>query len=252
LLAVSQDESGRLAPVPGWLARPSELSTAVLVERIRAGAHQIDGADPSADPPTGSLEIVTVFRELRAATLFPGPGAWRLRPVSEHERIEVPVVPGRTVTVERILDLPDATTVAVAHLRRGRHFVRLRESDLGPAKVRDPEEIIVLGSGARPTAQTATDVPVLDGTLTSILARALDTGGATNLPFSGQTLDDLLDAWYRTPPPTKAELLAQREAQQAARKERRLEKAARQAELRARLADPAKPSKPDPDGDGGG
>lgn len=96
LLGVAQDDSGRLALVPGWLARPSVVSTAVLVERLRSGAHQIEDADASVRPPTGSLEIVTLFRELRAATLFPGAGAWRLRPMSEHERIKVPVVQGQS------------------------------------------------------------------------------------------------------------------------------------------------------------
>ena len=150
--------------------------------------------------------------------------------------------------------MPDATTVAVAHVRGGRRFVRLRVSDLGPVEQPEPRNGIVIERAVpeRPTAQRAADISVLDGTLTSILARALDTGGATDLPLSGQTLYDLLDEWQRTPPPTEDELRAQREVEQAARKERRRKKAARQAELRARLVDPAKPSKPDPDGGGTG
>jgi hypothetical protein len=128
----------------------------------------------------------------------------------------------------------------------------LRESDLLPAEGVDDVTGIVLNRGVptRPTAQTATDVPVLDGTLTSILARALDTGGATDLPLSGQTLDDLLDHWYHIPPPTEAELRAQRAAAKAGRQELRRQKAARQAELRNRLVEPGQPSKPDPDNDG--
>jgi hypothetical protein len=173
--------------------------------------------------------------------------------VSEHDRIEGPVLPGRTVTGERVLDLPDATIIAIAHVRGGRRFVRLRESDVGPVERVDDVTGIVLDGAAptRQTAQRAADVPVLDGTLTSILARALDTGGATDLPLLGQTLDDLLDHWYRIPPPTETELRAQHAANQATRKERRRQKAARQAEVRKRLVEPGEPSKPDPGGDDG-
>jgi hypothetical protein len=138
LLGVEQDEGGRLAPVAGWIARPASASTAALLERLRAGPHQLEPARPGQRPPTGSVELVTLYRELHAATLFPAPGAWRLRPRSEHERIEVPVVPGRSFEVERILDLPDGTTVCLAHGRKGLRWVRLQVEALGPPPPRPP------------------------------------------------------------------------------------------------------------------
>jgi hypothetical protein len=254
LLAVEQDETGRLAPVAGWLARPASASTAALLERLREGRHEIEPALPGKRPPTGSVELVTLYRELHAVTLFPGPGAWRLRPRSEHERIEVTMVPGRSFDVERILDLPDGTTVCLAYVPGGRRWVRLRVEALGPltppaSTVPVPgsdEPIVVLGAvGRRATTQTAPEVPVLDGTLTEILAHALDTGD-TDLVAVGETLQDIASSWHRTPPPTEEELASRRQAALPEREERRRQKRERQAELRARL-DPAAGSGTDDD-----
>ena len=250
LLGVEQDDAGRLAPVAGWLARPAAASTAALLERLRGGPHELEPARPAQPPPTGSVELVTLYRELHAATLFPGPGAWRLRPRSEHERIEVTMVPGRTFEVERILDLSDGTTVCCAYVRSGRRWVCLQVDALGPltspeSTVPIPgsdEPIEVLGAvGHRTTTQTAPEVPVLDGTLTEILTQALDNGGDTDLVALGETLQDIASSWHRTPPPTEEELAARREAELAEREERRRRKRERQAELRARLGLPPAP-----------
>jgi hypothetical protein len=210
LLGVEQDEAGRLSPVAGWLARPASASTAALLERLREGPHELEPPRPARRPPTGSVELVTLYRELHAATLFPGPGAWRLRPRSEHERIEVTMVPGRTFSdVERILDLPDGTTVCLAGVRGGGRCVRLRVDALGPlAPPASAESIpgsgeaidLVDAQGRRTTTQTAPEIAVLDGTLTEILAHALDTGGDTDLGARGETLQDIAPPWYRTPP----------------------------------------------------
>jgi hypothetical protein len=248
LLGIEQDAAGRLAAVPGWLARPPTVSTAALVERLRTGPHHVEPVAASKHPPTGSLEIVTLYRELGGATLFAGAGEWRLRPMSQHQRIRVPVVEGTHFDVTRILDLPDRTTVAVAHIAGSRRFVLLRIDDLRPLSAGEEQKILVEDpAGECQTTQHTTDVPVLEGTLTAILARALDTGGATDLPLSGQTLDDVVPHWVRIPPPSEAERRARREAETADRAERRRKKAARQAELRARLVERAPPSEPDPD-----
>jgi Domain of unknown function (DUF4419) len=247
LLGVEQDEAGRLAPVAGWLARAAAASTAALLERLRQGPHQLEPALPAQQPPTGSVELVTLYRELHAATLFPGPGAWRLRPRSEHERIQVTMVPGTTCDVERILDLPDGTTVCVAYVQSGRRWVRLRVDALGPltppgSTVSVPWStvpVVLEGVGQRTTSQTAPEVPVLEGTLTEILTQALETGGDTDLVTLGETLQVIASSWHGTPPPTKEELAARREAARAEREERRRKKQERQAELRARLDPPA-------------
>ena len=248
LLGVEQDEAGRLAAVPGWLARPPAASTAALLDRLREGPHHVDEPAPSKHPVTGSLELVTIYRELSSATLFPGAREWRLRPMAEHERIAVGVAAaGQDFPVERILDLPDGTIVGVAHVSSGRRFVRLSAGTLGP--LQPPADsvngITVLGEvGKRTTAQRAADVPVLDGNLTAILARALDTGGSTNLPVTGESLEDVLPGWARIPAPSEQERREAREAEQSRRQYRRSRKAARQAELRARLPDPADPRSP--------
>jgi hypothetical protein len=241
---VEQDEVGRLAPVAGWLARPAAASTAALLGRLREGPHLLEPARAAQRPPTGSVELVTLYRELHAATLFPGAGAWRLRPRNEHERIEVRMVPGRTFEVQRILDLPDGTTVCLAYVRGGRRWVRLQVDALGaltPPQSTVPipgsDEAIVVSDavGHRTTSQTAPEIPALDGTLTEILTHALDTDGDTRLLALGETLQDIASSWHRTPPPTEAELAERRQAALAEREERRRQKRERQAELRARL-----------------
>jgi hypothetical protein len=137
---------------------------------------------------SGSLELVTIYSELHAATLFPGAGEWRLRSLDELESVQVPIGASNTCHVSRILDLPDGTFVAVLQLPRGWRFLRLRVGDLGPLTKGEA----LLPEGRRSTVQRAADVPVLEGSLTAILRRSLDTGGGTDLPVSGETLQDLV------------------------------------------------------------
>jgi hypothetical protein len=199
---------------------------AALVDRLRVEGHRVEAVRPSSRAPLGSVEIVTLFRELHAATMFEGAAEWRLLAADEHERIEVPLPSARCFGVVRILDLPDGTCIATARLDPDTRVVRLRTECFDvAAKPATPADLFEMrGNGGRPTTQPAAEVPVLEGTLTEILARALDTGGSTDLATSGKTLLDVAPPWMLQPVPTAEERRAWRDEVRARRRKTRRDK----------------------------
>jgi hypothetical protein len=86
LLAVEQDELGRLCPRAGWLARRSSVSIQSVVERL----WERSWAQPATvTEPLGFAELTAFYDAVGEATLFDPPGSWWIRPLRQHALVEV-------------------------------------------------------------------------------------------------------------------------------------------------------------------
>ncbi|MDI1431450.1 DUF4419 domain-containing protein [Polyangium sorediatum] len=210
--AVSQDAEGRLTPISGWALRRSSPAIGEVLERIRAG-HRFVPA-PKRDDRfwysfNGPADFVAIYHAFEEATLFAETSPWRfLRPVEQHN-VVVSLPYDHTTAVLRFLDLPDGTFLAMTS---GRNSVLVRGridavEPPPPAKAKgdtyDPESIETLPRQRR-SSQPFEEVTILRRPLAEVLLRALDSGGATDLPEDGR-LRDVLAEWYFEPPPPPRE-----------------------------------------------
>jgi hypothetical protein len=173
VLAVAQDEAGRLAPVCGWVLRRSKALIAEVVERIQA-AYPFTPAEAgrrSHDTEViGPADLIGLYCEIEEATLFAPERAWRIRPPAEHQGIVFKGVGRPDTVVWRVIDLPDQTFIGLADLD-GSVFVRARADSL---------ELLPKGTSTYykwRSRQPDGDVPVLRGRLAEILSAALDASG---------------------------------------------------------------------------
>jgi hypothetical protein len=147
-----------------------------------------------------------IFHAFEEATLFGATNPWRIRTPAAHENILFPVPYDRTTSARRILDLPDGTFLAIARSDQGNLLVRGRIDALEPLppipEGGDPygPESIVVHPRERRSRQPSEEVRILRTPLATVLARALESGGSTDLPEDGR-LYDVLPAWMRLPPP---------------------------------------------------
>jgi hypothetical protein len=201
VLAVEVDAAGALVPRAGVAVKRGAAPVMEVVERILAG----HAAPPASGGGAyhGQAELNALYDHLQEATLFPGTRPWRLRPSQEHEEVHVLLEGGGVTPVYCLADLPDGTVLALRrHSSRG-HFgviVRLRASELRPAPPppdveRQPwdEES---GWPVWLSHEGAARIPVVGTSLVALLAQALDSGGATELPVLG-TLEEELEPWEK-------------------------------------------------------
>jgi hypothetical protein len=198
VLAVALDAEGRLVPVCGWFLRPAAASIAMVVERLRA-EHAWAPASPRDHDlehrVEGPADFIGLYRELDEATLFAATRPWWVRPLAEHQEIEFLLPYGWATDAVRFLDLPDGTFVAHTSFGEGECLFRGRIDALesGPS-----EERSYPARRCR-SHQSPDEVEVIDGTLASLLAAALDSGGSTALP-STKRMMDVLPEYLLTPP----------------------------------------------------
>ena len=179
MLAVAQDESGRLAPVCGWVLRRSRAHIAAVVERIRA-AYPFTPAPPPAQgsrnpwtDPSGPADFVGMYHELEQATLFAPERTWRIRPPAEHQRVSFGGIYRHDIIVVRFIDLADQTFLGLTDIGGGMVYVRARADLLEPLPAGGPYH----PDDSR-SSQAGSDVRVLRGRLAEILSPALDASGA--------------------------------------------------------------------------
>ncbi|HVK67128.1 MAG TPA: DUF4419 domain-containing protein [Polyangium sp.] len=210
--AVSQDAEGRLAPISGWALRRSSPAIAEILERIRAG-HRFVPAGERDDrfwhSLNGPADFMAMYHAFEEATLFAETTPWRfLRPEEQHDVVfSLPYE--RTTDVQRFLDLPDGTFLAMTS---GRNSVLVRGridavEPPPPAKAKGDAytaESIETLPRQRRSSQPFEEVTILRRPLAEVLLRALDSGGATDLPEDGR-LRDVLAEWYFEPPPPPRE-----------------------------------------------
>lgn len=150
-------------------------------------------------------ELRALYDACGGARLF---GTWRLRPLAEHQQIDVA---GCHVT--RFLDLPDGTFLAFA-IWREPVFVRLRSDALSTLTIQPemevggidevtglpieerPNMIHLLGGPAARSSEARDSIPVVGKSIAAILAEVLCSDGATELP-AVSTLIDALPEWAR-------------------------------------------------------
>ncbi|KYF55528.1 hypothetical protein BE08_42820 [Sorangium cellulosum] len=210
LMAVEVDDAGCLRPRAAFRIRRGEASIGAVIDAMRAHPRvSLEAAAPSPDDGA----FVGLPAELRAlhdacggAHLFDG---WRLRPLAEHQPIEVA---GWHVT--RFLDLPDGTFLAFAVWGEPL-YVRLRSDALTPLAHENerPEgidevtglrrdelqsvTIELAGCPAARSSEACEDIPVVGNSVAAILALVLRSEGATELPVVS-SLSDALPAWMRS------------------------------------------------------
>jgi hypothetical protein len=190
VLAVAQDDAGRLAPISAWTLRPSEPAISVVVEQIRTAHAFVPSSSRDGDDPIdvdGPADFVGLYHELEEATLFAPGRHWRIRPRSQHPRIifDFDTSDRWGTIVERFIDLPDGTFIGLAVIQGGSLFVRGRVDRLQAI-----DESAEIRRHDQRSSQPSTEVPVLRGRLAEILAAALDSGGAE--PAENGTMADVL------------------------------------------------------------
>lgn len=199
--AVSQDADGRLAPISGWALRRSSPGIGELLERIRAGHRCVPARARDArawDRLSGSADFMAIYHVFEEATLFPETNPWRLLPPGEHHDVVFSLPYDHTTEVERFLDLPDGTFLARTYHDRETILVRGRIDAIEPPPPARPDGD--RGASRRRSSQSFEEVTLLRRPLMEVLTRALDSGGATDLPEDGR-LRDILAEWYFLPPP---------------------------------------------------
>jgi hypothetical protein len=206
VLAIEVDGSGALLPRAGVVMRRSRISVAQVIERILS-EHEATRAT-RASKYSGIAELNALYDHVGQATLFPGVRSWRLRALEEHDEIRISLEGGRRTVVRSLLDLPDGTLLALRAGvgRRPSVIVRLRAELLEPVPPPGEDEIRVLAwpGGARATflsGERPENIPVVGTSLVELLARALDSGGSTELPVLGM-LSQELQPWETKPPPS--------------------------------------------------
>jgi hypothetical protein len=214
LMAVEVDDAGRLRPQAAFRVRRGEASIGAVVDSMRAHPRvSLEAPAPSPEDWRARADV-GLPAELRAlydacggARLFDG---WRLRPLAEHQRIEV-----GGCHMKRFLDLPDGTFLAF-EIWSEPVLVRLRSDALSTPVAEDEEpggvdpvtglqreegradEIELLGGPELLSSESCESVPVVGKSIAAILAHVLHTEGATELPVAG-LLIDALPEWARPP-----------------------------------------------------
>jgi len=181
LLAVEQDERGRLVPRAGWLVRDADRGQHALAARIRR-EHRVVRTGAS---PHGLDDIVE-------AILFEHTAPWRLVPDGG---TPIQLGPGwdRDAQLQLAAELPDGWLLATFNGL----VVRLRREQLGalttpPFPVVDP--VTALPLEVRPPPYLPTSVPldrleVVGGSMVEVIERALAAGGRVPEPNGRSVLD---------------------------------------------------------------
>jgi hypothetical protein len=215
LMAVSVDEAGRLEPRAAWRARLAEASIGSVIDELRKVGALVPPA-PLNDRQSAGLpaELLAIYDATAEVQL----SGWHLRPRASLEDIELPLHGDRShVSVRRFLDLPDGTFLSYGWGQNGLYVPRLRADALAPlpSRVQVGDEVLdeVTGLTRPATAADAIQffpprrdssedpraVPVVARSIAALLDRALDSGGAVDLPSLGTLFDSLSD-WERRPP----------------------------------------------------
>jgi hypothetical protein len=213
LMAVEIDDAGRLRPCAAFRIRRSDPSIGTVIDAMRAHPQvSLEVPEPSSDVPRSQVMDVGFPAELRAlydacggARLF---GSWRLRPLTDHQLIEV-----ADCHLARFLDLPDGTFLAFAILREP-VFVRLRSDALSTLALETADaegvdeatalqhaerQLDTIAIAGHPTARSnepCESIPVVGKSIAPILAHVLRSEGATELPVMSMLID-VLPKWAR-------------------------------------------------------
>jgi hypothetical protein len=198
VLGVTCDAAGRIEPRCGWLVRREPKTMRAVIERLREtpGAvlsprrPRVESAEQS---PTRFLdeglgaELEELFDELDEAVLFEGDSRWTVARPRPEDHIEVRSNAWQWKRkAVRAVDLHDGTFLArMPADSTGAVWVRMRNDGVGTVTVGGPCEVTGLTLPTRSEAVSSEDgaaLPVVGWSLAEILERALDTGGAKDLP----------------------------------------------------------------------
>jgi Domain of unknown function (DUF4419) len=172
--AVVQDGDGSLRPIAGWHLEDARVQMGDVVERILA-EHHVVRPDPDEQRRFlgGPAEVLELYSQIEAATLFKGPRAWQLRSPREHQWVHV--APAGRWSFHRIADLPAGMSLcfATGDYTGPVYWVLCRlgaPESVGPGEIRImPERVAALD----PPSQ----IRVLGTSLAAILDAALVTDG---------------------------------------------------------------------------
>lgn len=207
VVAVTQDDAGRLMPVCGWALRDALPSMHAVIERIRA-EHQATVAPTRDWRPqlrvSGPAELVALYDQLDGAVLFAEDAPWRIRSHEQQERIQVRLPNGREYSILRLIDLPDGSYIALAETHPP-VYVRGRADaiePLPPPRARSSApgytaEDIVTFPPSRKSSEASADLDVVATSLADLLTMALDSGGHLALAPQAKLLDRIPERWLR-------------------------------------------------------
>jgi hypothetical protein len=176
LVGVAQDDDGALRPVASWYLTPASVEMGTVIDRL-VREHDVTPPQPERawQLQNTSAEVIALYDRIGSATLFGG--AWRLLPVAEHRRVQIP---GSHRSILVVVELADGRSVGeVLDVRaRTSHWVvcHLENADAGQP------------SGRVPRLRLA-DVPVFGSSLALLLDAALDSGGDIAHLETGRLLD---------------------------------------------------------------
>lgn len=195
VLAVQIDGENRVVPRAAWTLRKSEGSIGSVIADLskRDDVIRTEQVDVSADPLRPSLvdavpTEVTLFHErFGGARLFVGKNEWRVRGPGELDTIAFVYENGaRPHGIQRVIDLPDGTCIAIDRTMGGLAYVRVTPVSAEPDEGDDETPRIFVKEDMRM-------VEVVSRSLAPLLARAMATDGAIDMPAVASYWDELYE-----------------------------------------------------------
>jgi len=209
VLAVQIDGENRVVPRAAWTLRKSEgsIGSVILDLSKRDDVVRTPKLEVRAAPLRPSLvdsvpTEVTLFHErFGGARLFVGKNEWRVRGPGELDTIAFAYENGaRPHGIQRLVDLPDGTCIAIDRTMGGLAYLRVTPVSATPDDGDDDAPRIFVKEDMRM-------VEVVSRSLAPLLARAMATDGAIDMPAVASYWDELYE-FVREPRAPQQPLLA--------------------------------------------
>lgn len=215
VLAVQIDHEQRVVPRAAWTLRKSEgsISTVLADLALRDDVVRTEASGESADPLRPSLvgslptEINLFHERFGGVRLFVGKNEWRVRGPGELDTIAFAYENGaRPHGIQRVIDLPDGTCIAIDRTIGGLAFLRVTPVSAPPDEHAEPSS----DHEQAPRFFVKEDmrmVQVVSRSLAPLLTKAMATGGAIDMPSIASYWDELFP-FVKEPPAPQKPLLA--------------------------------------------
>lgn len=209
VLAVQIDGENRVVPRAAWTLRTSEGSIGSVIADLskRDDVVRTPKVEVNADTLRPSLvdavpTEVTLFHErFGGARLFVGKNEWRVRGPGELDTIAFAYENGaRPHGIQRVIDLPDGTCIAIDRTMGGLAYLRVTAVSAAPDDGDDDAPRFFVKEDMRM-------VEVVSRALAPLLARAMATDGAIDMPAVASYWDELYE-FVKEPRPPQQPLLA--------------------------------------------
>ncbi len=191
LIAVEQDDAGRLRPIAGVTIEPPRRAMKDVIDAIQGRYTPEPKPTPhgSRHRATGPADMVALYDHMGAATIAGANGTWRILPVAEHRRVRFPN-DGSLAHPSVFAELSDGSVLAIAIGPRDTCIVRLDGAAIYDAT---KPEYRGMGDLDWCTNQPIADVDVVGDSVAEVLWHAVVRDGDTALPtvraFSDQVAD---------------------------------------------------------------